>query len=80
MNRQQARSFNRSAAKKIGGLKTIQNEFKQGITVKQAKMNLKRAIQLQSDLEAMGIIKRPTLWQKIKGRTKATFKTILRGL
>ena len=48
--------------------------------MKQAKMNLKRAIQLQSDLEAMGIIKRPTLWQKIKGRTKATFKTILRGL
>ena len=74
LSRQQRRSFVRSASKKIGQVKSIQNEFQKPLPVRKAKANFKNLLRLQDELTAMGVMKHPGRWQRLKGRIVATIK------
>jgi hypothetical protein len=79
LSRQQRRKFVRSASKKIGQVRSIQDEFTKPIEVRKAKANFKNLLRLQDELTAMGVMKHPTRWQRFKGRFVATFKQLFRG-
>ncbi len=79
MSRQEKRKFARTANKKIGQIRAIEDEFKRPIQIGKAKAHFKNLVRLHADLGKMGVIKQPTKWQRIKGRIKSTLNLLFRG-
>lgn len=74
-SRQQRRKEEREKSKKIGQLLAIKDELKKpSMRIRQYVANRKNLIRLEGDLMELGVIRKPTRWEKFVGRLKSTFR------